>query len=120
MSNYFTRDELLTAGLITKEVKYKGKMLLVQEMPAEAVNEFFSEGVINIEGEDNVEVDSSRMNFIKIASVCLIDHETKKPLFTETELGKLPFALVQLVASTAMEITDWGSGELDIEEAKKD
>ena len=120
MSNYITRDELLDAGIVTHEVKFKDKILVVREMPAHAVQKFFDDGVVKIEEGGEVKVEASKMNFIKIASVCLVDKETLKPLMSEEELSELSFNLVQTIAGKAMEITDWGEEELNADNAKKD
>lgn len=119
MSNFWTQQEILDAGLITKEITYRGKNLLVREMPAQSIQDFFDKGVIKISESGDVTVDSTMINFIEIASVCLIDPETKDPMLSKDALKEMGFSLNQLVATTAMNITDWGEEGEPEENAKK-
>jgi len=110
MGNYLSRDQILSGGFRKQDVEAFGGMVCVREMPADLVDKLIGEGLVTqvtdpATGKQTNQVDFSKVDFVEVASRCIVDPETGLPLFSQAdlvELGGLGFSSIRVVAQTAM------------------
>jgi len=119
MGNYLSRDALLTAGVKTVDVDAFGGTVMVCELPASLVQEWLASGAMGGDGQ----ADMSKLDFVEIARRCIVDpDDASKPLLGLSDveaLARRSFGDIQKVALRAIEISDLGGAEDEVEEEEK-
>ena len=110
MSKYLTRDTILKSPVKTAEVDAFGGTVLVCEMPAALVQEFFIGGLKSTpvkDGKQTMTIDYSGLDFTKIAQQVMIDEDgnTLLEISDVKVLAKKSFGDISRIVEKAMEIS---------------
>ena len=128
MGNYLSRDEIV--GFQTADVDTPAGTILVRELPADVMFSLAQSGAVEAyqddEGKARNRVHMDKVDLIEVALRCVVDPETRAPMFgpgDRAAVNNAGFGIVSAVATKALELTGWAAkkdAEKDAEGAGDD
>ena len=120
MGNYLSREQIV--GFQTADVETPAGTILVRELPADVMFSLAQSGAVEAyqddEGKARNRVHMDKVDLIEVALRCVVDPETRAPMFgpgDRAAVNNAGFGIVSAVATKALELTGWAAKKADAE-----